>query len=56
MTALDQAGNIATGYTGKVHFTKSDTNASAAVPADYTFVGSDNGVHVFTGGVTLASG
>ena len=58
VTALDAFNNTATGYTGTVHFTKSDTAAAAVVPADYTFTsgtGADNGIHVFTGGVTLAT-
>ena len=42
-----------TGYRGTVHFAKSDSNAGAAVPADYSFTAADNGVHVFTTGVTI---
>jgi len=44
--ALDPYGNTATGYTGKVHFTSTD--GAAALPADYTFLGSDAGVHAFS--------
>lgn len=51
VTALDTFGNPASGYTGTVHFTSTD--GAATVPTDYTFVGGDNGVHVFTAGVTL---
>jgi hypothetical protein len=51
VSAKDQFGNIATSYLGKLHFKSSDGNAS--LPVDYTFVGSDNGVHTFTNGVTL---
>jgi alpha-tubulin suppressor-like RCC1 family protein len=43
--ALDAYGNVATGYTGTIHFTTSDTKAS--VPANYTFTASDKGVHTF---------
>ena len=46
VTARDTFGNIATGYLGKVHFTSSDSQA--VVPADYTFLTGDNGVHAFT--------
>src|SRR5262249_5076626 len=46
LTALDPAGNVATGYSGTIHFTSTD--ASATLPADYTFVASDNGVHTFS--------
>src|SRR5262249_56995078 len=36
VTALDQFNNVAPGYTGTVHFTKSDTGAGPAVPPDPT--------------------
>jgi hypothetical protein len=49
VTAKDAYGNTATGYTGKVHFTSTD--ATATLPADYTFTATDAGVHVFS--VTL---
>src|SRR5262249_13306713 len=35
VSALDQFGNVATGYTGTVHFASSDPQA--VLPADYTF-------------------
>jgi hypothetical protein len=46
ITAYDVYGNVATGYTGTVHFTSTDTQA--ALPADYTFTAADAGAHVFT--------
>ena len=46
VTAYDPYGNIATGYTGKVHFTSSDS--SAALPADYTFNSGNAGTQSFT--------
>lgn len=49
--AKDVYGNTATGYTGTVHFTSTD--GQATLPSDYTFVSGDNGAHVFTGGVIL---
>jgi hypothetical protein len=49
--AVNAAGVTATGYTGTVHFTSTDANAT--LPANYTFLAGDNGVKVFTGGVTL---
>ncbi|HLX61114.1 MAG TPA: Ig-like domain-containing protein, partial [Planctomycetota bacterium] len=55
VTALDPFNNIATTYTGTVHFTKSDNGAASAVPADYTFVAGDNGVHIFSNAVTLVT-
>ncbi|MEN3369734.1 MAG: hypothetical protein V7609_1877 [Verrucomicrobiota bacterium] len=55
VTALDASNNVATGYTGTVHFTKSDSGAGSAVPADYTFVAGDNGAHTFTNGATFVT-
>jgi hypothetical protein len=49
VTLKDAYGNIAAGYTGAVRFTSSDRQA--ALPADYTFVAADKGVHTFS--VTL---
>jgi hypothetical protein len=51
VTLRDAYNNVATGYTGTVHFTSSD--AQATKPADYTFIAGDNGIHVFTNGITL---
>jgi hypothetical protein len=51
VTAKDAYGNIATNYTGTIHFTSSDSQAT--LPADYTFQAADNGVKTFSGGVTL---
>jgi hypothetical protein len=47
VTALDAYGNVVTGYTGTVHF--SSTDASAQLPADYTFTAADAGVSAFPG-------
>src|SRR5439155_690407 len=55
VTALDQFNNVAATYLGTVHFTKSDSGAGSAVPANYTFVAADNGVHTFTNGVTFVT-
>jgi hypothetical protein len=51
VTALDAYGDIATGYLGTIHFTSSDP--FAALPANYTFVSADSGVHTFTNQSTL---
>src|SRR5260370_30505675 len=48
-TAQDAFGNVVQSYTGTVHFTSTDSQAG--LPADYTFVGGDNGAHSFS--VTL---
>ena len=53
VTAEDSYGNVATGYTGAVAFRSGD--ARAVLPADYTFVAGDNGVHTFTNAVTLVT-
>jgi uncharacterized repeat protein (TIGR03803 family) len=54
VTAYDAYGNVATGYTGTVHFTSSDKTAS--LPANYTFTASDKGAHTFTGFVLNKKG
>jgi hypothetical protein len=46
VTARDTNGNVATGYTGTVHFTSVDLKAT--LPADYTFTAMDGGTHVFS--------
>jgi hypothetical protein len=51
VTAQDLYNNTVTGYTGTVTFTSSDPGAT--LPANYTFTASENGVHTFSGGVTL---
>jgi hypothetical protein len=52
VTAQDAYGNVATGYTGTVHFSSSDTQA--ALPADYTFTATDAGVHTFSAALKTA--
>src|SRR6266550_1606995 len=51
VTAKDRFGNLATGYTGAVHFSTSDISPLARMPADYSFAAADAGVHTFS--VTL---
>src|SRR2546428_7042368 len=59
VTAKDTYGNTTPGYTGTIHFTSSDS--AAVLPANYTFLASDNGVHTFSvtlntvGGKTLTA-
>jgi hypothetical protein len=53
VTALDAYGNIATGYTGTIHFSSSDQ--LAGLPVDYTFSAADAGVHTFMNMVTLST-
>jgi hypothetical protein len=52
VTPKDAFGNIATSYTGTVHFTATDP--SAVLPPDYTFVGGDAGTHTFPVTLTTA--
>jgi parallel beta-helix repeat protein len=52
VTAKDTYGNVATGYTGTVHFTSTDTQAS--LPADYAFTGGDSGAHTFSATLVTA--
>jgi hypothetical protein len=49
--ARDDFGNRATGYTGTIHFTSSDS--AAILPADYTFSHENGGIHTFSNGITL---
>lgn len=44
--AIDANGNIAVGYTGKVHFTSSDKMAE--LPEDHKFNTKDKGIHTFS--------
>jgi hypothetical protein len=46
VTAVDAYGNTVTSYAGTVHFTSTDTKA--VLPANYTFLSADAGVHGFT--------
>jgi hypothetical protein len=41
----DAYGNVATGYTGTVHFSSSDSTGT--LPQDYTFTAADAGTHTF---------
>jgi len=51
VTARDSAGAVVSSYTGTVTFTSSDKQAT--LPANYTFVTADTGVHSFPAGVLL---
>jgi hypothetical protein len=52
VTLEDTYGNVASGYTGTVHFTSSD--GKAALPANYTFTTADAGKHTFSATLTTA--
>lgn len=51
VTVLDANSRRVTGYSGTIHF--SSTDPTASLPADYTFLLSDDGTHSFAGSVTL---
>ena len=53
VTAKDAYGNIASSYTGRVHFSSSDAGSGVSLPSDYKFQSGDLGIHTFTNGVTL---
>jgi hypothetical protein len=58
ITALDLYGNLDPNYQGTVTFSTTDPDSGVVLPADYTFttgVGDNNGVHTFSGGVTLVT-
>jgi hypothetical protein len=52
VTARDPYGNVATGYTGTVHFTSTD--AKAVLPADYTFTTANAGTQTFSATLVTA--
>src|SRR5262249_49944908 len=45
VSAMDAYGNVLTDYTGTVHFSSSDDQAT--LPFDFTFTIADQGVHTF---------
>ena len=51
--AKDAYGNRATGYTGTIQF--SSTDGGSTLPANYSFLGGDAGIHSFTNGVTFSA-
>jgi hypothetical protein len=53
VTAFDQFGNVATGYTGTVHLTSSDPQAQ--LEGDHTFTTADAGRYAF-GAILLTAG
>ncbi|HEV3003736.1 MAG TPA: SBBP repeat-containing protein [Pirellulales bacterium] len=54
VTATNAGGTTNTGYTGTVHFNSSD--GQAVLPANYTFVSGDQGVHTFAGLILKTAG
>jgi hypothetical protein len=55
VTACDAYNNVNTTYTGTIHFTSSDHGASTVLPANYTFLLTDNGMKNFADGVKLTT-
>jgi predicted outer membrane repeat protein len=55
VTALDAYGHTAAGYQGTVTFSSSDPDPQVMLPAAYTFMASDAGVHTFPAEVSLVT-
>jgi hypothetical protein len=55
ITAADPYGNIDVNYQGTVTFSTSDTDPGIVLPADYTFMPADAGVHTFPGAISLVT-
>jgi hypothetical protein len=55
VSALDPYGNTDTNYQGTIHFASSDSDPGVILPADYTFVPGDQGVHTFASAFTLVT-
>jgi hypothetical protein len=59
VTAVDPFSQVAVGYTGTVTFSTTDKNPGVVLPADYSFVPGDGGMHRFTdtglGEITLVT-
>ncbi|HYT89644.1 MAG TPA: hypothetical protein VEL76_13135 [Gemmataceae bacterium] len=53
VVALDAYNNMGATYTGTVHFSTSDNQGS--LPADYTFLDTDAGIHAFTGSLATVN-
>jgi hypothetical protein len=51
VTAYDQFGNVATGYTGTIAF--STSSAKATLPPNYTFTAGNLGVHSFSAKIDI---
>ena len=52
VTAYDAYGNLATGYTGTIHFSSSDSRAT--LPASYAFTAANAGTHTFAATLVTA--
>jgi hypothetical protein len=58
VTARDSSGNLDPTYQGTVTFSTADPGSGVVLPPDYTFTtgsGGDNGIHTFSGGVSLVT-
>jgi hypothetical protein len=55
LTALDAYGHMAAGYLGTVTFSTSDPASGVVLPPNYAFMAADNGLHLFSGGLTLST-
>jgi hypothetical protein len=53
--ALDPYGNVDSNYQGTIAFSTTDSDPGVLLPADYTFITNDAGVHTFTSGASLVT-
>jgi hypothetical protein len=53
VTVQDAFNNTVTSYLGTVQFSSTDSDPGVMLPADYSFIAGDAGVHTFAVGVTL---
>jgi hypothetical protein len=53
VVAVDAFGNVATNYSGPIHFSSTDPDPNVVLPPDYTFQPGDGGMVTFSAGVTL---
>ena len=56
VAALDPFGNPDPAFNKAVHFTSTDVKPGVVLPADYTFDGTDGGVHTFNGVTLMTAG
>ena len=53
VAALDAFNDVVPGYQGTIHF--GIQGASSTLPADYTFLASDNGTHTFSNAISFST-
>jgi hypothetical protein len=56
VTVVDANGFVTPSYLGTINFTSTDKDAGIKLPANYTFVAGDLGIHTFNGVVLITRG